>query len=388
MAAFNRRKFLQAGGLLLTPALLPFSNARAGKVFADTDPVVKLYGDGEMFEPAAYLEQLQLANAKIPLERDRYGHGGAVTALEHKFEAITGKEQAMFMPSGTLSNQLALSVLSGNNTKIFVQETSHVYRDEGDAAQSVFQKRLMPLAKGESFFTAAALQQAIESLGDEEVFKSGVGAVGIENPVRRADGRIVPIEEIRKISGYCRSNNIGLHLDGARIYMAAARTGIGIKEYASYFDTIYISLYKYLGASAGAMLCGSKLVMDKMEHLVKIHGGSMYGNWLNAAMALHRLDKLEERLKMAYDRGNTVFAAINKLPGIQISLLNNGSNMYLMKLAASVDVKKMHEILATEFKIMVPIPDAGNEVNITLNETILYRDIDYVVMAFKKSLTR
>src|SRR5207342_3190460 len=127
---------------------------------------------------------------------------------------------------------------------------------EADAAQSVFNKRLMPLAKNETYFTAQQLQNAIENLNNEEVFKSGVGAVSIESPVRRTDGRAVPLDEIIKISAYCRSNRIGLHLDGARIFMASAWTGTPVKEYASYFDTVYISLYKYFGAGGGAVLSG------------------------------------------------------------------------------------------------------------------------------------
>lgn len=136
----------------------------------------------------------------------------------------------------------------------------------------------MPLAKDKTWFTADELKQGVESLKELEVFSSGIGAVSIENPVRRTDGRMIPVEEIKKISEYCRSNNIRLHLDGARIYMAAAWSGVSIKEYASYFDTIYISLYKYFGASGGAVLCGEKKIMEKMPHLIKIHGGNMYGN--------------------------------------------------------------------------------------------------------------
>jgi threonine aldolase len=281
-----------------------------------------------MFEPLAYLNELQNVHAVAAIEKDNYGTGGAVEALEKKFVEITGKEKAIFMPTGTMANQLAISVLSGENTKIFVQDTSHIFRDEADAAQSVFQKRLMPLAKDETFFTAQQLQDAIEKMPGEEVFKSGIGAVSIENPVRRTKGRMVPIEEIRKISTYCRKNNIKLHLDGARIYMASAWSGVSIKEYASYFDSIYISLYKYLGASAGAMLCADKGVIDKMPHLIKVHGGAMYGNWSNAAMALHRLDGIETRLQNAIKRADQLFPELNKVSGIKITALPGGTNIY------------------------------------------------------------
>src|SRR5678815_121641 len=136
---------------------------------------------------------------------------------------------------------------------------------------------------------------------------------------------MIPIGEIKKISEYCRSKNIRLHLDGARIYMASAWSGIPVKEYASYFDTVYISLYKYLGASGGAILCGDSAVIEKMPHLIKIHGGNMFGNWLNAAMALHRLDGIEERLKEAIRRSKEIFASLNDM-GIKITELDGGTN--------------------------------------------------------------
>ena len=275
MKALNRRNFIKASGLTVLPATLPSINLLArshNKQSAPAnEPIVKFFGDGEFYDGLAYLEQLQVAHNRQPLKVDRYGSGGAVEELEKKFQGITGKEKAIFMPSGTMANQFAITALSGENTKVFVQDTSHVYRDEADAAQSIFNKRLMPLAKDQAFFTADDLKKAIESLDNEEVFKSGIGCVSIENPVRRSDGRMVPIEEIKKISEYCRSKNLKLHLDGARIYMASAWSGVSIKEYSGYFDTIYISLYKYLGASGGAILCGDKPLIDKMPHMIKIH---------------------------------------------------------------------------------------------------------------------
>ena len=197
---------------------------------------------------------------------------------------------------------------------------------------------------------------------------------------------MVPIEEIRKISDYCRANNIKLHLDGARIYIAAAWSGISVKEYASYFDTIYISLYKYLGASAGAMLCGDKNIMDKMPHLIKIHGGNMYGNWTNAAMALHRLDGLETRLQNAIARSAELFPALNKIPGIKIASLEGGTNIYRLQLGKEVDGKKLQSTLRDSYNIRMGMPDNNNSILLTVNETLLYRDTRYVVEAFKKGI--
>jgi threonine aldolase len=388
MSDFNRRQFLRFSGLATLPFLGNASTAFSQGTPAAEMPleVIKFFGDGEMFEPAEYLAVLQQLNAQAAIQKDRYGSGGAVEALEKKMAEITGKEKAIYMPSGTMANQLAISVLSGDQTKVFVQDTSHVYRDEADAAQSVFQKRLYPLAKEETYFTAATLQTAIEQLPEQEVFGSGIGAVSIENPVRRTDGRMIPIGEIKKISEYCSSKGIKLHLDGARIYMASAWSGISIKEFSSYFDTVYISLYKYLGASGGAVLCGDKDTISKMPHLVKVHGGSMYGNWTNAAMALGRLEGLEDRLLKAKAKGEELFAQLNKRNDIRINPLDGGTNIYQLELTGGTDARVFQQTLNKEFSIRLPFAPGKTKTLITVNETILYKDLAYILNAFSQSL--
>lgn len=245
----------------------------------------------------------------------------------------------------------------------------------------------MPLAVNKTWFTAEELKSAIEGLPDVEVFQSGVGCVSIENPVRRMDERVVPLEEIKKISAYCRANNIRLHLDGARIFMAAAWSAVSVKEYASYFDTIYISLYKYLGANAGAVLCGDKAVIEKMPHLIKIHGGNMFQNWTNAAMALHRLDGFENRLKEAIRRSAILFEGLNKIAGVSAKALDGGSNLHQLKLPKGMDLKVFRETLANSF-IKTPRPDGEGNVLISINETLLYQDPSTIVTAFAGAIQK
>jgi threonine aldolase len=390
MKAVNRRNFIKASGLTLLPAALPtitsFANSSEAGTEPASEPIVKFFGDGDFYDGLPYLEQLQVANSKQPIKVDRYGSGGAVEELEKKFEAITGKDKAIYMPSGTMANQFAIAILSGENTKVFVQDTSHVYRDEADAAQSVFNKRLMPLAKDQTYFTADDLKKSIENLDSQEVFKSGIGCISIENPVRRTDGRMIPLAEIKKISEYCRSKNLKLHLDGARLYMASAWSGVSIKEYASHFDTVYISLYKYLGASGGAILCGEKALIEKMPHMIKIHGGNMFGNWLNAAMASYKLDTIEEKLKEAIKRSKEIFASLEPL-GIKVSALDGGTNIYNAKFPSGINIQKFGETLNNLF-IRIPRPDANGDAKISVNETLLYREPKYIIDSFKDAFNK
>ena len=389
--ALNRRHFLKYSGMGILPAATPLG-AIAAPLFekaagnAPSSGVVNFFGDGWMMEPGEYLQQLQEAHAAAAIQKDRYGEGGVVAALEQEFAALTGKEKAIFMPSGTMANQLALAVLSGEKTKIFVQDTSHVYRDEADAAQSVFQKRLLPLAPGQAWFTAQQLEEAIEALKVAEAFPSGIGAVSIENPVRRSEGRFVPLEEIKKIRAYCTTKGIPMHLDGARLFMAAAWSGVPVKEYSAHFDTVYISLYKYLGASGGAVLCGPADIIGQMPHLIKVHGGNMYGNWTNAAMALYRLEGFEERLQRAKAVAGDLFRELNRLPQVKVSPLPGGTNIYSLQLSAGTDGSKLQRTLNQEYQVRMMRPDASNRALIYVNETLLHQSPDAILKAFTKSL--
>lgn len=391
MNELKRRNFLKLSGLAMVPALLPsLSGAEAVKIEEPKDApapqLISFTDDGVHYPPDEYIAKLQEISKKDPIKADVYGNGGAVAALQKKFAGITIKEAAIYMPTGTLANQLAISVLSGENTKIFVQDTSHIYRDEADAAQSVYNKRLMPLAPDEPYFTLEELKKGIDYTNDGEVFKSGIGAVAIENPVRRCDGRQVPIEEIRKISEFCRSKGYKMHLDGARLYLASAFGGAAIAEYAALFDTVYISLYKYLGADGGAILCGDKAVIDKMEHLIKVHGGTVFMNWSKAAMALYNLEGLEDRLKRTATQVTDLFEKLNKVPGISITALKNGSNIFDFKLTGGTDAKKFRRALYDNHKVIIRNAGPDGIIKLQVNETLLRTDNQFLVKAFSESL--
>jgi threonine aldolase len=352
----------------------------------DPLPSVNFLADSMLYTPSEYISKLAEIHKAHPIERDFYATRGTMAELLKKFASITGKEAAIYMPSGTLANQLAIHVLSGKNTKAYVQETSHVYRDEADAAEAVFGKRLVPLAKGQHYFTAAQLQVEDDYIGKEEYFKSPVGAVSIENPVRRCDGRIVPLEEIKNIAVWCKKKGYGLHLDGARLHLASAWSGVSVSEYASHFDTVYMCLYKYLGASAGAILCGEKAVIDQMEHLVKIHGGSMYQNWSNAAMALAQLEGIEDRLKRSRDKATALFAKLNEIAGLKITAIPEGSNIYNLLLASSHDPASFRKTMADAQSIRIGVPDTDGFIKLHVNESLLLRETDSIANAFKTVL--
>lgn len=390
MKDFTRRYFFKLSGLSVLPVLSPelslFDKQYTDEEINDLDERVFFVYDGPMYKPSAYIEKLKKISETNQIEQDFYAEGGAVDLLLKKFLQLTGKEAAVLMPSGTMANQLAIHVLSADNTKVFVQETSHVYRDEADAAQSVFNKRLIPLAKGVHAFALQELQQSMEYYEKEEVFKSGTGVISIENPVRRCDGQAFPIEEIKKIAAWSKEKGYKLHLDGARIMVASAFTGISLAEYSSYFDTVYISLYKYLGAAGGAVLCGEKKVIDKMNHLIKVHGGSIFSNWTNAAMASWHLDGFDTRLKSAITKSKDLINLLNQVPEIKIAPITAGTNMYNFTFAAGNDIAKIRTLLREKYNIVLGAPREDGFIKFTINETLMAQDNQKIVASFKGAI--
>ncbi len=390
MASFNRRKFIQSGSLAAVPFLAPFQikDPIQNKLTNyESERLVDFTFDGVFLNPEEYSQKLLDICQKNKMGRDFYGNGGIVRKLEEKMAAITGKEKAIFMPSGTMANEFSLRVLSGHKAKVFVQETSHIYRDEGDAAQSVHNKRLVPVAKGKAELTLEELKQAVSYHNKGEVFKSGIGVISIEVPVRRCDAKLVDIKEIEKISEYAKANDIKMHLDGARLHLASAYSGVSVEEYSSYFDTVYISLYKYLGATGGAILCGDQEVIDQMPRLMKIFGGTVFGAWPYAAVALHYLEGFEERFQKSVKKAEDLFTQLNQLPGIEVKSVPNGTYIHHLHLDKNINKRKLSNFLSKNTSIKIyGVAEPQGHITLRLTETILNQSNDEIVKAFSQGL--
>ena len=386
----NRRDFLKKCGLSTVPFLLPEAGLNAmswsesnKNDLTDTPEIpVNFFSDGLALSPGRYIEKLAEINKSDNLKRDFYGNGGSTKLLEEEFAKLTGKEKAIYLPTGTMANQLAIKLLNGENTKVIVPENSHVFRDEADASQSVHGLRLVPVGKDKPYYQLEDLIDSINYIDTNEVFRSGLGTVVIENPVRRAQGTAVPLETIQKISTYCKNKGYKMHLDGARIHLASAFTNVSIEEYASYFDTVYISLYKYLNASGGAILCGDAEIIDQVSHQIKILGGSMFQTWNNTAMALHYLDGITERLNQVVITANELIVELNKIDGFSINPVENGTNVFELQLANEINSKDLSTKLFEEHNIWLSKGENGR-VRFAVNESLLTRDLREIVTSWK-----
>ena len=296
-------------------------------VAAHPDNRVYAYGDGIPHSPAEYAKLLAGLTDRGPLEPDDYSRGGVVEELETRAAAALGKEMAVWLPTGTLANHLAVRMLAGTRRRVLVQAESHLYNDSGDCAQTLSGLNLVPLAPGHATFTQQDVEQAASASALGRV-AAPIGAIQIETPVRRRQGERFDFEEMRKISAWARSRGIGMHLDGARLFLESAYTSRPVAEYTALFDTVYVSMYKYFNAASGAVLAGPKALLADLYHPRRMFGGGLPHVWPFAAVALHYLDGFEKRYRLAVETSETVIAALKKDGIFGVERVPNGTNIF------------------------------------------------------------
>ncbi len=379
MRSLSRRKFLAAG------ATCAAVGAAAREATPPSD-VIRFVGDGLWLPPAEYADLLaKLAHAG-KAKPDVYLSGGAVEELEARFAKELGKERAVFVPTGTLANHLAIRRLAGDRTRVLVQAESHVYCDAYDCVQALSRLNLVPLAAGRATFTVAEVEEACARAagGPHPV---PVGAISIECPVRRRRGEAFDFAEMTRVSAFARARGIGLHLDGARLYLAAAYTGVGVAKYAALFDTVYVSLYKYFNAAAGAVLAGPRDVIEKVARDRMVFGGGLFQAWPYAAEALHYLDGFAERFRRAREAADAVLGELAKHPRFRVERVPNGTNIVRLHVAG-VDAAGYAAALRKAGVIVQGARPGAAEYLLTVNETLLRRPAGDVAKAFLEALPR
>ena len=349
----------------------------------NAEDAVVFRGDGEPRTPGTTLRQISELDAS-DVEADTYSLGGSVEKLEQMFAEMLGKESAIFMPTGTLANHLAIRRLCGTRPKAIVQEQSHLYHDTGDCVARLSGITLVPLASGRPSFTVDELKEAMD-LSESARVASPVGAVMIESPVRRQSGQVVPFDEMKAISELCQERGVATHLDGARLYMMSAATGVRPKDYAALFDTVYVSLYKYFGAPFGAVVAGTSEFTTDLYHERRMFGGGLYSAYLATALALNGMEGFEERFLAAMKRAADLFAALDDLPDVAVRRFEHGSNIFPVSLGAGSDIDAFIESLRGRSVFVYPDDEDSTLVRLTVNTTILRRSTDELIGAFREA---
>jgi threonine aldolase len=351
----------------------------------DTDEAVVLRGDGDPKTARGMIRQLAAFETDVGIVADNFTRGGTVERLEQKFAALLGKEAAVFMPTGTLANHLALRTLCGLTARAVVPEQSHLYNDTGDCVPRLSNIHLVPLAKGRPYFTLEELQEVVQQSVTGRVYNP-VGAVMIESPMRRQHGQIMPYDDMVAVTSYCKAQGIPTHLDGARLYMMSAATGISPQQYAAHFDTVYVSLYKYFGAPFGAILAGTNTVIRALYHERRMFGGGLASAQLAAALALRGTEGFVERFAAAMAKGEALIDRLNEFHGIQIRRFQHGSNIFPVHLDPRLNVKTFLSALRRSGVFLYPDEGTEEQIHLTINTTLLRQSNDAILGAFEQAL--
>ena len=216
----DRRKFLAAAGIAATtPALTQKSaNVASAETKKALFKKIDFTSDGLGLDPREYATLLSEVLAQ-DLEPDNYSLGGSVAKLEQQFAQLLGKEAAMFVPTGTLANHLAIRKLAGEDRRVLVQADSHFYNDSGDCAQTLSALNLIPLGQDTNqgnTITLSEVKRWVERSAGGRV-ATRIGVVSIESPVRRQGHAMVEFGEMERICSYAREQGIRRHLDGTPI---------------------------------------------------------------------------------------------------------------------------------------------------------------------------
>ena len=351
----------------------------------EADIAVVFRGDGEPQTARELMRRLEAFEDDVGIAPDRYARGGTMEQLERRFAEMLGKETAVFMPTGTLANHLALRQLCGVKPRAVVPEQSHLYNDTGDCVPRLSGIHLVPLAPGRPYFTLDELQEVLLRAVTGRV-DSPVGVVLIESPVRRQHGQIMPYAEMVAVANYCTAQGIATHLDGARLYMMAAATGISPRQYASHFDTVYVSLYKYFGAPFGAILAGTHMCLDGLYHERRMFGGGLASASLVAALALQGTEGFVERFDAAMTKGAALIDCLNECEGIRVERFPHGSNIFPVELDPHVDVETFLATLRRGWIFLYPDEDTEHQIHLTVNTTLLRQPNETILAAFEHAL--
>ena len=248
-----------------------------------------------------------------PVGDDVFGEDPTVNALETKIAALFGMEAALFCPSGTMTNQIAIRLHTGPQKEVICHQYSHIYLYEGGGimANSMASVKLLTGDLGK--ITAS---EVAESINPDDVHAPETTLVSLENTMNKGGGSIYTLDEIKPIHALCKEKGIKLHLDGARLFNALVETGESPADWGAQFDTISICLSKGLGCPIGSILLGTKADIKRAKKVRKVFGGGMRQAGFLAAAGIYALDHQVERLKEDHHRARVLGQFLIQAPHV------------------------------------------------------------------------
>lgn len=263
---------------------------------------------------------------------DVFGEEPTVIALEKKASTLFGKEAALFCPSGTMTNQIAIKVHTQPGDEVLCDTTAHIYNYEGGGISfnSGVQAKLLPGERGR-----ISAQQVLDNINPNFDWLTRTSLVCIENTANRAGGSFYSLSQMEELASVCKKNNLRYHLDGARIFNAIVENNYTPLDLGKLFDSASVCLSKGLGAPVGSVLLGSKEFIAKARRIRKVFGGGMRQAGYLAAAGIYALDNNVTRLREDHKRAKELGKIISGLNYVD-SILPVDTNIIIFNLNAKI----------------------------------------------------
>ena len=259
--------------------------------------------------------EMRAAMASAEVGDDVLGEDPTVNALQRRTAELLGKEAALFVPTGTMANQIAVGVHTDPGDELLCDATAHVYVWEGGGIARLSGVTARPLAGDHGLLGLGLFSDKVRP-DDGHYVRTRL--VCLENTHNRGGGRVHPIEQVSAISDWARGHGLAMHLDGARLMNAVVASGVPADEWARHFDTVSVCFSKGLGAPVGSALAGTAGMIQKAHRLRKVLGGGMRQAGVIAAAALYALDHHVERLADDHEHARILARAVEQTPGLRL----------------------------------------------------------------------
>ena len=278
-----------------------------------TTPLIDLRSD-TVTKPT---DAMRRAMAEAPVGDDVMNEDPTVRELQEKTAGLMGKEAALFVPSGTMANQIAVGLHAKVGEELICGPTAHVYMWEGGGIARLWGVTARTVEPAQGLLGLADLKGKVRP---DDPHYTPTRVVCLENTHNRSGGRVHPITSVAEVSGWARAHHLGMHLDGARLMNAVVASGIPAAEWARYFDTVAICYSKGLGAPIGSAIVGSHEAIHEAKRLRKVLGGGMRQAGIVAAGALHALENHVERLAEDHANAQILAKAVEESEGLALEL--------------------------------------------------------------------
>lgn len=287
-------------------------------------PVIDLRSD-TVTQPCEAMKEAML---RAEVGDDVYGEDPTIIELQNRMAEITGHESALFFPSGTQSNLVALLSHCQRGDEYIVGQIAHTYRYEGGGAAALGGIQPQPLERSpEGIIELTRIEKAIKA---EDIHFAKTRLLALENTT--TEGMAVPLDYFRQARQLCNRNNLAMHLDGARVFNAATALAVGVAEITSLFDTVSICLSKGLGAPVGSVLSGSAGFIEIARRWRKTVGGGMRQSGILAAAGLFALKNNVNRLGEDHALADYLYAQLSRIDGIELTTGQASTNMVFFNL--------------------------------------------------------